>query len=71
MYPAFAAAWSSWPSLPLYLALESKSSESAGTISLRMDETLCPGRKSQQLIWNPETNTWDIAKMEAGFEARE
>ena len=62
MHPVFVAAWSSWPYLFLYSDLESKSFESAGTVSLRMDERHFPlGEKSQKLIWNPETNILDIA----------
>ena len=43
MFPFFAAAWISWPSLSLYSALEAQSSKSAETVLLiNVAATLCP-----------------------------
>ena len=43
MFPLFAAAWISWPSLSLHSALEAQSSISAGTVlPINVATTLCP-----------------------------
>ena len=71
MHPVFAAAWSSWPSLSLYSDLESKSSESAGTVSLRMDETLSPGEKNLKNEFETQKQLqWIFLKGQQGLRMR-